>query len=259
MKYQTVEFNLVDNIGVLTLNNPSGINVLGSQTVDDLRKAFDAEICGKELRVVIVVGEGKTFIAGADIKEATNYDSTQATAFTRKIFSILSDMEKMGTVFIAAVNGVAFGGGFEVALACDIRIAGVNAKFAFPETGLGISLGAGGAQRLPKMVGISKAKELIFTGDVVDAEEALRLGLVSNVADQDSLMETAYEMARKIAAKSPIGTKYAKQAIQTGISLDIDKGSDYENLLFSLCYSTEDQKEGMKAFTEKRLPVFTGK
>ena len=208
---------------------------------------------------VVPVAPGNVVVAGADISEMVNLNSVEGEAFGKTGSSVFRKIEKMEKPVIAAVNGFALGGGCELALSCDIRIASENAKFGQPEVGLGICPGFSGTVRMAKLLGPGKAKELIFTGKVIGATEALEIGLVNCVVKPEEIMEKAMEMARTIAFKAPIAVKYSKEAINNAIDFDSEKSIEMEISLFGKCFSTEDQKEGMTAFINKRKPLFTNK
>ncbi len=256
MELNYILLNKDENIGILTINRPKALNALNSEVLDELNKAIDQVIEDDNIHILIITGEGKAFVAGADIGQMKDMDVFEAREFAKKGLSIFRKIELMEKPVIAAVNGYALGGGCELAMACDIRIASDKAKFGQPEVGLGITPGFGGTQRLARIVGIPKAKELIFTGETINAEEALRIGLVNKVVAAESLMEEALTMARKIASKGQLAVRYSKVAINRGIETDIETGLAMERELFGLCFATEDQKEGMGAFLEKRSPNF---
>lgn len=256
MELNYILLNKDENIGILTINRPKALNALNSEVLDELNKAIDQVIEDDNIHILIITGEGKAFVAGADIGQMKDMDVFEAREFAKKGLSIFRKIELMEKPVIAAVNGYALGGGCELAMACDIRIASDKAKFGQPEVGLGITPGFGGTQRLARIVGIPKAKELIFTGETINAEEALRIGLVNKVVAAESLMEEALTMARKIVSKGQLAVRYSKVAINRGIETDIETGLAMERELFGLCFATEDQKEGMGAFLEKRSPNF---
>ena len=211
------------------------------------------------ISVIILTGEGKAFVAGADITEMSSMDAAEGKAFGEKGAKVFRKIELLSKPVIAAVNGYALGGGCELAMCCDIRIASAKAKFGQPEVGLGITPGFSGTQRLPRLVGMGKAKELIFTAEVINADEACRIGLVNSVAEPEELMNTAVAMAEKIAGKAPVAVKYSKESINRGMQCSMDEAINIEANLFGLCFATEDQKEGMKAFMEKRKAKFNNK
>jgi enoyl-CoA hydratase len=209
---------------------------------------------------VIVTGEGnKAFVAGADIQEMQPMNPMEGVSFSQKGHLAISTLERMGKPVIAAVNGYALGGGFEVALACDIIYASEKARIGFPEVTLGILPGFGGTQRTAKLVGLARAKEMIFTGKVITAAEAYEMGLVNKVVPDDQLMGAVQELAGQMLSAGPVGIRLAKACINKSLAMDIDSGLDFEAEAFGLCFGTEDQKEGMSAFLEKRTPTYRGK
>lgn len=241
---------------VVTINRPDTLNALNSELLRELEELFVQLEKEKEIYVVILTGTGRSFVAGADITEMWEKDAGEGKIFGELGASVFRRIELSDKIVIAAVNGYALGGGCELALACDLRIASTKAKFAQPETGLGIIPGFSGTQRLPRLIGLGKAKELIFTGDVVDGTEAFRIGLVNRVTPPEKLMDECLEMAQKIASKAPIALRYAKEAINRGIETDLESGMKLENSLFGLCFATRDQKEGMQAFLKKEKIEF---
>ncbi|WP_069650645.1 short-chain-enoyl-CoA hydratase [Caloranaerobacter ferrireducens] len=256
MEYENLLLKKEGNICILTINRPKALNALNSKVLEELSDAVDQIEKDKDICVVIITGEGKAFVAGADIVEMKDMTSEVARKFAEQGIEVFRKIELMEKVVIAAVNGFALGGGCELAMCCDIRIASEKAKFGQPEVGLGITPGFAGTQRLSRLVGIAKAKELIFTGDMIDANEAEKIGLVNKVTKHEELMNTAVEIAKKIASKGQIAVRYSKIAINRGFETDIETGMEIERNLFSLCFATDDQKEGMTAFIEKRKPKF---
>ena len=224
----------------------------------ELGQAFDAFAADAGIDVVVLTGEGRAFVAGADIAEMSAMTAAEGKAFGRLGADVFRKIELLPQPVIAAVNGFALGGGCELAMACDIRIASAKAKFGQPEVGLGITPGFSGTQRLPRLVGLGKAKELIYTAAVIPADEALRIGLVNKVVAPEALMDEALALAATIASKARLAVRYAKEAINRGIETDIETGIAVEASLFGLCFATADQKEGMAAFLQKRKPDFTG-
>ena len=214
--------------------------------------ALDAVAANDEVLVVILTGAGRAFVAGADIGQMKDLTPVQAKKFGSYGNQVFLKLENFPKPVIAAVNGFALGGGCELSMACDIRLASEKAKFGQPEVGLGITPGFGGTQRLPRRVGVAKAKELIFSGKQIGAEEAKRIGLVNEVYAAEELLNKAVEMAKSFTANAPIAVKYSKACIDRGMQMDIDNGIALENELFAMCFATEDQKEGMGAFLEKR-------
>ena len=249
-------FKKEGNIGILSINRPDALNALNSIVLDELNEAMDVINNDEDVHVIILTGEGRAFVAGADIGEMKNMNPIEARAFAEKGLSLFRKIELLEKPVIAAVNGFALGGGCELSMSCDIRIASEKAKFGQPEVGLGITPGFAGTQRLSRLVGISRAKELIFTCDIISAEEAYRIGLVNKVVSGQELMTSAIEMANKILSKSQLAIRYANTAINRGIETDLDTGMAIEKDLFGLCFATEDQKEGMGAFLEKRTPNY---
>ena len=245
-----------DGIRILTVDREKALNALNKEVLDDLSEAIAEIEADKEARALIITGAGRSFVAGADIGEQSVLDISGGREWGRNGSEIMRRIELLEIPTIAAVNGFALGGGCELALSCDIIIASSKAKFGQPEVGLGITPGFSGTQRLARRVGIAKAKELIFTGSMIRADEAEKIGLANKVTEPEALMEEAMAMAEKIASNAPIAVKYSKAAIDRGIDTDIDSGVRIENELFAMCFATEDQKEGMKAFLEKREAKF---
>lgn len=245
---------------VLTINRPEALNALNSQVLSDLSHAVSECDSDEDIYVLIITGAGKSFVAGADIGEMKDYTSVSGKAFSEFGNSVFLQIEQLRKPVIAAVNGYALGGGCELALSCDIRLAGEKARFGQPETGLGITPGFGGTQRLPRVVGMSMAKELIFTCRQIKADEAEKIGLVSRVVPQDELMDEAMGLAESISANAQIAVRQAKSAINRGMQCDIATGLAYETEAFGLCFATEDQKDAMTAFMDKtKLDGFKNK
>ena len=251
MEFKTLLFGKQGPVGILTINQPETLNALNTSVLKELGQAFDKFAEDAELRVIVLTGAGRSFVAGADIAEMSGLDAEAGKIFGQLGASVFRKIELSEKIVIAAVNGYALGGGCELALACDIRMASEKAKFAQPETGLGIVPGFSGTQRLPRIIGVGKAKELIYTGRVIDAAEASRIGLVNSVTEPGMLLSEAVKMAEQIASRSPLAVKYAKEAINRGIETDIDTGIAIENGLFGLCFATEEQKQKMRAFLNK--------
>lgn len=241
-------------VAVLTINRPQAMNALNRRLVDEMASALETVGGDPSVKVVIITGAGdRAFVAGADIAEMKDMVPPEALEFARKGHALMDAIENMEKPVIAAVNGFALGGGDELALACDVRIASKNARFGQPEIKLGITLGWGGTRRLTALVGPAKAKELIFTGAIIDADEALRIGLVNKVVEPERLMDEALSLAGEIAEKSPLTLKLAKHLVNNWGDSSLEKET------FSHCFSTRDQKEGMAAFLEKRKANFEGK
>ncbi len=256
MEFKNLILKKEDKVGFLSINRPDALNALNSEVLDELDKAIDLISKDEDIYVLLISGEGRAFVAGADIGEMKDLNSIEARNFANKGLEVFRKIELMEKPVIAAVNGFALGGGCELAMCTDIRIASTKAKFGQPEVGLGITPGFAGTQRLARLVGMGKAKELIFTADIIDANEALKIGLVNHVVEAEDLIDKAMEMARKIVTKSQIAVRYGKTAINRGIDMDLESGMAIERELFGLCFATEDQKEGMAAFLEKRAPEY---
>jgi len=260
MPYENVNLEVRQAIGFIKINRPKALNALNSATLDDLLDAVGELACNDAVRVVVVTGEGnKAFVAGADIQEMQPMNPVEGMSFSQKGHAAISALERLDKPVIAAVNGYALGGGFEVALACDIIYASEKARLGFPEVTLGILPGFGGTQRTARLVGPARAKELIFTGRVITAQEAFDMGLINKVVADDQLMAQVEELASRILSAGPVGIRLAKVCINRGLTMDIETGLDFEAEAFGLCFGTEDQKEGMTAFLEKRTPTYRGK
>ena len=257
MEYQFLKFEHNEGITVLKISAPKSLNALNStilKELDDFVGHLDAQT-----RVLIITGDGeKSFVAGADISEMAHLNEPQGQEFGRLGAQVFCRIELLPIPVIAAVNGFALGGGCELAMACDIRIASSKAKFGQPEVGLGIIPGFSGTYRLPKLIGQGYAKEMIYTGKVIRADEALRIGLVNAVYEPEELMGKAMEMAAMMLKNAAIAIRLAKQSINEGYDLDADAAIALENKLFGQCFATKDQKEGMDAFLNKRPAAFTG-
>jgi enoyl-CoA hydratase len=251
-------FEKENHIGIVTINRPKALNALNSETLFELDQTIDDILKDEDIYVVLITGSGeKAFVAGADISEMKDLTVMQGRKFSmlgNKIFRKIENMEKP---VIAVLNGFTLGGGCELAMACDIRIASTKAKFGQPEASLGITPGFGGTQRLSRLVGMGIAKELIYTGKIIDSNEAYRIGLINKLIEPERLMEEAKNLANTIAANAPIAVKLCKSAINGGMQVDIDTAIMYEAEAFSECFSTNDQKEGMEAFLEKRSKKFS--
>ncbi len=256
---ENVLYKVEGEIGIITINRPKALNALNSQTLVELGNVINEVAESKEIKVVIITGSGeKAFVAGADIKEMKDLNALKGKELARLAQKAFSAIENMPQMVIAAVNGFALGGGCELASACDIRLASTKAKFGQPEVTLGITPGFAGTQRLPRLVGKGIAKEMISTGDMIDAEEAYRIGLVNKVYSPEELLPKAIEMASKIASRGPVAVSLSKAAVNDGMNMDTESAYKYEADIFGLCFATEDQKEGMTAFVEKRKAEFKG-
>ncbi|MEA5002078.1 MAG: enoyl-CoA hydratase-related protein [Christensenella sp.] len=254
---KNVLYSVQNGIGYLTINRPRAMNALNTETLKEIGAVADMVAADEEVKVLIVRGAGgRAFVAGADISEMQDMDDKEGREISEFAQSVFSKIKNLPQVVIAAVNGYALGGGNELAMACDIRLASSRAKFGQPEVNLGIMPGFGGTQRLPRIVGKGLAKEIIFSTDMISAEEAYRIGLVNKVVAPEALMRTARDLAMKIMSKGMYGVRQAKQAINEGVELDIDAGLCKEADGWTACFTTHDQKEGMEAFVEKRKPTF---
>jgi enoyl-CoA hydratase len=263
MSYETVLYDTEDGIGIITLNRPESLNALSFKMKEEILLLFDKVEKDAQVRVIILTGGKKAFCSGADIKErlsikdeSSQYDYYFRQRTAHKFYSRIEDFEKP---VIAAISGVAIGGGCELSMVCDLRIATETARFGVPEVKIGMIPAAGGTQRLPRIIGITKAKELLYTGEFIDAYEAHRLGLVNKVVPADDLMMEAKSMAQKLLKNPPLPIQFAKRAVNTGMQLDLASALDYETFCAALLCRSEDRIEGFKAFTEKRKPVFKGK
>ena len=247
-----VEVTKQGNVGIVTMNRPEALNALSSQVFADLTTALDVVEKDDEVFVVIITGAGRSFVAGADIGEMATMNVEEGLAFSELGNNLMMRVDLFSKPTIAAVNGFALGGGCELALAADIRVASEKAKFGQPEVGLGIIPGFGGTQRMARIIGTGAAMELIYTADTIDAKRALEIGLVQHVVPAEELMDFAMAMANKIASKAQVAIRTSKMAIRRGIDCDISTAATYEALAFATCFATEDQKDAMQAFVEKR-------
>ena len=260
MELKNVLLEKEEHLAIVTINRPKALNALNSETLKDLDIVLEDLEKDNNIYCVILTGSGeKAFVAGADISEMKDLSEEEGRDFGLLGNKVFRRLEKLDKPVIAAISGFALGGGCELAMACDIRIASEKAKFAQPEAGLGITPGFGGTQRLPRLVGEGKAKELIYTCATIKADEALSIGLVNKVVPLESLMDEAKAMASLIMANAPIAVKLCKDAINRGMQVDIDKAVEIEAGDFGKCFATEDQKEGMTAFMERRAKNFSNK
>lgn len=249
---ELIQYELNERVGVITVNRPKALNALNAQVIKELDETLDA-IDLSAVRALIITGAGeKSFVAGADIAEMSTLTKAQGEAFGKAGNDVFRKLETFPIPVIAAINGFALGGGCELSMSCDIRLCSENAIFGQPEVGLGIPPGFGGTQRLARIVGIGKAKELIYTAANIKADEAYKIGLVNAVFPAEDLMPAAKKMALKITRNAPIAVRACKKAINEGLQVDMDKAIIIEEKLFGDCFATEDQMEGMKAFVEKR-------
>lgn len=259
MDYQYLLVEKEESKAIVKINRPKALNALNTDVLKELKHLFTNLEEDREIKVIVITGKGeKAFVAGADITEMKDKSPVEAKEFAETGHAAFNQIENCSKPVIAAINGYAFGGGNELALACDIRLASENAKFGQPEVGLGIIAGFGGTQRLPKIIGPSRAKEMLLTGDTIDAKKAQEIGLVSNVVTQEELMDKALKMASSIAENAPLALKMTKEAIDFGLSEGVEKGLKYETNAFSYCFSTDDQKNGMEGFVNKEEVEFKG-
>ncbi|MDD5232523.1 MAG: enoyl-CoA hydratase-related protein [Syntrophales bacterium] len=260
MTYNTINYVKAEGIGIITLNRPKSMNSLSSELLREMAAVLAEIADDDEVRVVILTGSEKFFAAGADIAEISNMrTAADAHRFLKTAHAVFNGLEDLEKPVIAAISGLALGGGCELLLACDLRICAEDAVFGQPEIKIGVIPGAGGTQRLPRVIGLTKAKELLYTGDSMDAGEALRAGLVSKVVPVGAVLDEAKALAKKIARLPAIALRVTKDVVNTGMNLDLKSAMLYEARCFEMLFDTEDQKEGMSAFVEKRKPVFKGK
>lgn len=260
MSFEFISYDKKEgSIGVLIINRPKVLNALNWDTLRELREFFEDVLPKEGLKALVVTGAGeKAFVAGADIEQMNSMQPREFQEYVDYAHRVFELLEGGSCPSIAAINGYALGGGCELALACDIRIASEKAKMGFPEVKLGIFPGWGGTQRITRVLGLGKTKELVFTGDMIDAEEALRIGLVERVVPHGEVMTEALGLAGVIAKRGPIAVRMSKTAINSGSEMDLQKALLLEKTLVSLCFDSTDRIEGMQAFLEKREPSFTG-
>jgi enoyl-CoA hydratase len=259
MDFKHILFKTEEGIATLTFNRPKALNALNGELLDEMSKALDAVAADEAIRVLILTGSGdKAFVAGADITELARCNALQAKIFASKGHKVINKLQCLDIPVIAAVNGFALGGGSEIALACDFIYASENAKFGLPEITLGIIPGFGGTQRLPRLIGQSMAKEMIFTGKMISAAEAKDLGMVNRVVSADALIPEVTATAKAICQKGKVSLRAAKQVINAGLNVDLKAGCRMEVDAFALCMASEDAREGTTAFLEKRKAAFKG-
>lgn len=259
MAYETLTVLIDEGIATITMNRPDVLNALNNQVFNELALAAEELTRDNSVKVVIITGGDKVFAAGADIDQLAAANPVDAATGDKPSYRAFHLIENMPKPVIAAVAGYALGGGCELALVADVRIAAENAQFGLPEIKLGIIPGAGGTQRLPRLIGAGRAKELIFGGEFINSAEAWRIGLVNKVVPTDQLQTEARKLAKRFSNRGSIALRMAKSAINEGLRMDLEAGLQYERQCFSLLFATQDQKEGMTAFKEKRKPQFQGK
>ena len=259
MEYKSLIVKVENGIAYITVNRPEALNALNTDVLTDLKNAFEWVNDAEEVKIAILTGEGRAFVAGADIAQMSKLSVQEGRNMTVKGQRVMNLIEAIDKVVIAAVNGFALGGGCELAMACDIRIASEKAKFGQPEVNLGIIPGFGGTQRLPRLVGTGMAKYLITTAEMISADEACRIGLVEKVVPADELIAEATKVAELIMTKAPIAVKMAKHSINTGMKMDVTNGVAYEAEAYVSTFASDDRVEGMTAFVEKRPADFKNK
>ena len=258
-EYNTVNVEIVNSIAVIKFNRPKALNALSTEMTKELSDLFDKLAVNDSVRGIILTGEGKAFMAGADITEMKEWGASEGREFARLSNSTFIKIAEIGKPTVGAVNGFALGGGLEISLCCDWSIASENAVFAAPEVTLGIIPSGGGTQRLPRLIGSGRAKELIFTGKRINADEAEKIGLVNKVVSYEELMDEAVNSLGTALRNSSVALKYAKEAIDTGMSLDLNSGIKAEINSTGMVFASEDKNEGVTAFLEKRKPNFKNK
>ena len=256
MAYVTINYTKEENIGLITLNRPESLNAISLELDRELIKLLDEIGADDEVRIIIITGSPRAFSAGFDISDVSQLLSLFSEG---KSLGCMNRMEELGKPIIGAINGIATGGGLELALACDLRIASDKALFGLGEVKLGVIPAAGGTQRLPRLIGATKAKELLFFGDPMDAQEAYRVGLVNKVVPADSLMAEAKAWAKTLSQRAPLAMKAGKAALNNGVQMSLPLALNYEAKQAALIFNSEDREEGIKAFFEKRQPVFKGR
>jgi enoyl-CoA hydratase len=258
-KYTTLSCDTANGIATIKINRPEAMNALNSTVLQELRELLDYIDYDNEVRAAIITGEGKAFVAGADVGAMAEQDVISSRSFTALGHGVMDKIERMEKIVVAAVNGFALGGGCELAMACDLRFASENARFGLPEVGLGIIPGFGGTQRLPRLVGEGNAKYLIYSADVISAAEAYRIGLVQKVFPPEELLAKTGEYVERVMAKAPIAVRLAKVAVTRGANMDKRSAIDFEGEALATTLASEDRVEGFAAFMEKRPPKFKNK
>ena len=257
MSYENIILSVENNIALITFNRPKALNALNSDLLDELADALARVKNNEDIKVLVLTGAGdKAFVAGADITELATFNPLEARLFGQKGQHVINTLQELPIPVIAAANGFALGGGSEIALASDFIYASENAKFGFPEINLGLIPGFGGTQRAPRSIGMNMAKEMIFTGKMISAEDAAKMGMVNKVCSRESLLEEVMKTASAIASKGTVSLRGAKKAINNGMDVDLANACDIELNEFALCFASSDSKEGTSAFLEKRKPDF---
>ena len=260
MNYKNILFSITDEIATITINRPKSLNALNAETMNEIGTAVNEIEKNNEIKAGIVTGSGdRAFAAGADIGEFVDMDPLGIIDYVKNNLAVYEQMENCGKPFIAAVNGMALGGGGELALACTFRILSESAKIGFPEIAIGVMPAAGGVQRLPRVVGRSRALKMILTGEMIDAKEAFRIGLADEVVPEGQLMERAAKLAKSISTKGSYAVKTILTSVKAGSNIDLQSANLLDNYLAGILFCTEDKKEGLKAFMEKRKPEFKGR
>ena len=259
MASDTILYEAKNGIATLTLNRPEARNAISRDLLKRMEELVTALRFGASIRVVVITANGPAFCAGADLKERATMTPDEVKSFLHTLGCVFEDLDQLEKAVIAAINGMALGGGLELALTADIRIAADTAKMGFPETRLAIIPGAGGTQRLPRIIGKGQAKEMIFTAEPVDAQKAMAVGLLNRIFPPDQLLQESQKLAGTIAQSGPIALQQAKVAIDKGLDTDLHAGLAVESKAYSVCIPTEDRLEGLRAFKEKRKPVYKGK
>lgn len=258
MEFKTLMYDKQNDIGIITFNRPQFSNAINDIMIKELIQILEEIDCDDEVKCLIMTGGSRAFIGGGDVRVMADADPVTAEGLCTESHVMMNKIANLSKPVIAAIAGFALGGGCELALACDIRMAAEGSILGFPETNLGIFPGGGGTQRLPRIVGIGWATQMILTGKPIDCDTALKIGLITSVVPVDRLMEEALSLASTLAAKAPITSRITKQCLNTAISTDLASGLLYEQKAFPFLFATQDQKEGMRAFLEKRKPIFKG-
>ncbi len=260
MEWKYLLYEEREGIGIITINRPDKLNALNKELLGELRGLIEGVRANGQIKVVILTGSGeKAFVAGADIGEIAELGLTNAFAFSRDLQQVTNEIESLGKPVIGGINGLALGGGFELALACHLRIFSENAKVGLPEVGLGAIPGMGGTQRLPRIIGKTRALWTILTGEMIDAESGLRMGLANKVVPPANLMEACLEVGKTLLKKGPLAISLVLQAVNSGLEMGQTEGLILESTLMTLACASEDKNEGIKAFLEKRKPSFKGR